>query len=229
MKPEEIQITDYARILLGQLPPSFLLEAVLRIVFFFTLLIVSMRLMGKRMAGQLGRSEVAAMTSLAASIGVPILTPDRGLLPAVVVAAVVVSIERGVAWWSSRNRRFEQTSQGKLAIMVQDGCLELAALEQATLSREQVVARLRGQGLHQLGQVKRLYMEANGTFTLIKQQPPHPGLTLAPDWDEAYIQRQPAVADTYACTWCGQVQQAPALPQTPCPRCSRTAWRIAVC
>ncbi|UOR06073.1 hypothetical protein MUN82_03010 [Hymenobacter aerilatus] len=136
MKPEEIQLTDYVRILLGQLPPSFLLEAVVRIVFFFTLLIVSMRLMGKRMAGQLGRSEVAAMSSLAASIGVPILTPERGLLPAVVVAGVVVLVERSVAWWSSRSRRFEQISQGKLSIMVLDGCLQLDALEQATLSRE---------------------------------------------------------------------------------------------
>ncbi|UOR06072.1 hypothetical protein MUN82_03005 [Hymenobacter aerilatus] len=91
------------------------------------------------------------------------------------------------------------------------------------------MAQLRSQGLQQLGQVKRFYMEANGTFTLIKQQPARPGLTLAPDWDEDYIQSQPAVSGAYACTWCGQGQQADALPQAACPHCGRTQWRIAVC
>ena len=97
MKPEEIHLTDYMRIILGQVPWSFVLEAVLRMVFLYLLLIISMRLMGKRMAGMLSRIEMAGMVTLAAAIGVPLLAPDRGLLPAVIIAVVVVVAQRTIA------------------------------------------------------------------------------------------------------------------------------------
>jgi len=50
MKPEDIQITDGLRMLLGEVPWGFLLEVALRILFLYGLILVSMRLMGKRMA-----------------------------------------------------------------------------------------------------------------------------------------------------------------------------------
>ena len=94
MKPEEIHITDYMRILLGEVPWSFLIEVVIRIGFIYLLLMVAMRLMGKRMASTLSNSELAALVSLAAAVGVPMLAPDRGMLPALIIAIIVVGIQR---------------------------------------------------------------------------------------------------------------------------------------
>lgn len=94
MKPEDIKWGDWARVWMGEVPPSFLLEAVLRTLFLFLLLIIGMRIFGKRMAAQLTRIEMIGLFSLAAAIGVPLQAPDRGLLPAVIIAIVVVSIGR---------------------------------------------------------------------------------------------------------------------------------------
>lgn len=57
-------------------------------------LIVSMRLMGRMVVSQLNRSEMIAMVSLAAAIGVPLQSPDRGILAAIVIAAIVISIQQ---------------------------------------------------------------------------------------------------------------------------------------
>jgi uncharacterized membrane protein YcaP (DUF421 family) len=91
-----------------------------------------------------------------------------------------------------------------------------------------VFAQLRGDSLEHLGQVHRLYMEANGTFSLVEAKEPAPGLSLVPGWDEEFRQMQPVAAGHFACGRCGQVQAAPALPAGACPACAAGQWEPAV-
>jgi uncharacterized membrane protein YcaP (DUF421 family) len=120
MKPEEIKLGDWARWFMGETPPEFLLEVILRVFFVFLLIVVSMRLLGRRMAGQLNRTEMVALISLAAAIGVPILSPDRGLLPAVVIAIIVVCTGRLIAAKAYKYPKFESMAEDELTILVQD-------------------------------------------------------------------------------------------------------------
>src|SRR4051794_24953877 len=118
MKPEDIHITDYMRILLGEVPWSFLIECLIRIFFIYLLLMVAMRLMGNRMSNLLNNSEMAALVSLAAAIGVPVLSPDRGLLPALIIAIIVVTIQQIIAKNAFKNREFEEKVLGDISILV---------------------------------------------------------------------------------------------------------------
>lgn len=229
MKPEDIHLTDYMRIILGQVPWSFVLEVVLRMVFLYLLLILSMRLMGKRMAGMLSRIEMAGMVTLAAAIGVPLLAPDRGLLPAVIIAAVVVLTQRLIARLGVDHKELEQLTQGDIGIVVADGRLQYPDMEKAVLSQERLFAELRFAGIDHLGRVKRAYMEANGSFTILRATEPRPGLTLIPDWDREFVDAQPKAPDTYACCHCGYVRPSPHHePNTRCDACSHKEWTPAV-
>jgi uncharacterized membrane protein YcaP (DUF421 family) len=67
MKPEEINLDDWSRILIGEVPAEFFIEVLIRMTFFYLFLLVSMRLIGKRMNSQLTRNELAALVSLAAA------------------------------------------------------------------------------------------------------------------------------------------------------------------
>jgi uncharacterized membrane protein YcaP (DUF421 family) len=207
MKPYEIKLEDWQRIFQGEVPPVFYIELVIRVAFIYLLIIVCMRLMGKRMASQLTRNELAALSSLAAAIGMPILSPERGLLPAVIVAFIVVGAQRGMAKISARYEKFNRWSQGTTDVMVENGCLFLDEMKRARISRERLYAQLRGSGITHLGMVKRLYFESNGTFTLIKQPEPKPGLSVVPSIDPAFSKEQ-AYSDTaYVCCNCGKVTE----------------------
>jgi hypothetical protein len=61
MKPEEIKLSDWTRIILGPVPPEFYLELIIRVIFVYLLLMVSMRLLGKRMSTQMSMLELTAM------------------------------------------------------------------------------------------------------------------------------------------------------------------------
>ena len=131
MKPEEIRFGDWACVFMSEVPPAFLLELVFRLVFIFLLLVISMRILRIRMAAQLNRIEMIALFSLAAAIGVSLQAPDRGLLPAVVIAIVVVVIGKLVVNGAFRSERFEQIAEDDYAILIKDGVLQMKSLKSA--------------------------------------------------------------------------------------------------
>lgn len=224
MEPFEIYLSDYQRIFIGEVPGSFYIEIIIRAVLIYIILIASMRLMGRRMASQLSRIEMAAMVSLAAAIGVPLQSADRGILPALVIAIVVVSVERGISYFASRNEKFEQITQDDLDTLVKDSVLQLEPMKKTRITKDRLCAHLRSEQVTHLGAVERLYMEADGSFTLIKNAEPKPGLNILPAWDEEFI-KELNRTELLVCKNCGN--QKPETDST-CSNCANEEWDNAV-
>ena len=110
MDKSEIFWNDWQRILIGEVPGSFFIEVILRMIVVYFILVFSMRAMGKRMATQLTNAEYAALVSLAAATGMAVQTPERGLLPAALIAALVVYTQRFIAKKASVRNHFEKKS-----------------------------------------------------------------------------------------------------------------------
>lgn len=228
MKPEDIHWNDWLRIFAGDVPGTFYIELVIRAIAVYLLLMISMRLMGKRMSSQLGRNELAALVSLAAAIGVPLQAPDRGILPAFIIAFVVVFTERFIAAKTYRNQRFEQFAQGNIDMLVKDSVIDMKTMKRVRLTRERLAAQLRGAGIKQLGKVKRFYMEANGAFTLIEETETKPGLSLIPAWDEELHKRFKKVGDILVCETCGFARLPHKQTSAKCTNCGDSCWAEAV-
>ena len=228
MKASDIHYNDWVRILVGDVPASFYIEVLIRAVVFYLLLLISIRLMGKRMASQLSRNDLAAMVSLAAAIGVPLQAPDRGILPAVIIAFIVVFTARWIGAKSAKNQKFERFSQGNISMLVKDSVLDLKTMEKVRLSRERLVAQLRSNSIKQLGSVKRLYMEAGGSFTLIEEEKPKPGLSIIPHWDQDFQSKFKKHEEIQVCQTCGITQNAPFDNKSKCPNCGDCNWTAAV-
>ena len=229
MKPEDIKLSDLSRIILGEVPWTFLIEALLRMAVLYALLVVAMRLMGKRMASQATRNELAALVSLAAAIGPAVQAPDRGLLPPIIIAAVVIGVQRAVAVGTFKSAVFERKTQGDVSTLVADGELDLGAMRGAVLSRERVFAHLRCNAIDNLGRVERVYLETNGSFSIIKFDERRPGLSLLPAWDKDVLDEQPRAHGKVACAQCGRVDdERLAGDAARCKRCGSVEWHPAV-
>lgn len=228
MNPQDIHLTDWSRILVGAVPASFYIELAIRAAVIYLLLMVCMRLMGKRMSSQLGRNELAALVSLAAAIGVPLQAPDRGLLPAFVIAFIVVFTERWIASKTYRSQSFERFSQGNIDMLVKDSVMDLATMKKVRLTRERLVAQLRASGIKQLGAVQRFYMEANGSFTLIEEKDPKAGLSIIPRWDTEYSDRFKKTGEMMVCQACGYCRKSPFDFKSKCTNCGDCTWTEAV-
>lgn len=229
MKSDEIKITDWMRILVGNVPGAFYIELIIRAAFVYLLLMVAMRFLGKRMSSTIGRNEMVAMVTLAATIGIPLQAPDKGLLPAVLITIMVVLIGRWIAAKAFKDQEFERFSQGNVSAIVNDSVMDLTVMKEVRVTRERLVAQLRNSGIKQLGEVKRLYMEANGGFSLIENEEEKPGLFIIPRWDDEIYGQFKRSDKLLACENCGITKEKPFEPEeTPCDNCGHNVWTPAV-
>jgi uncharacterized membrane protein YcaP (DUF421 family) len=226
MSPLDFTAWDWQRIFLGEVPASFYAEILLRMAVVYIILMVSMRSLGKRMAAQLTRNETAAMVSLAAAIGVPILSPERGLLPPVIIAVIVICLSRFIASIAARNEKIETMTQGKIDTLVKDAVMDVAVMTRTRITRERIMAQLRKDQVKHLGEVKRLYLEANGNFTIIKSDKPKPGLPVIPENDIAFLAELKS-QETLVCDVCGNENKSQSRSEV-CFNCSHTQWIMAV-
>jgi uncharacterized membrane protein YcaP (DUF421 family) len=224
MKEFEIYLWDFKRIFIGEVPGAFYIELIIRSILIYILLIASMRLMGRRMASQLSRIEMAAMVSLAAAIGVPLQSPDRGILPAVVIAIIVVGIERVISYVTSKNEKLEEVTQDDLDTLVEDSVLQLERMERTRITKDRLCAHLRSEQVTHLGAVERLYLEADGSFTLIRNPEPKPGLNIIPAWDEDFV-NELKFTNVMVCKNCGNEKQE---ADNACMNCANEEWDSAV-
>ncbi|MGI4859822.1 MAG: DUF421 domain-containing protein [Janthinobacterium lividum] len=217
----------WERLLIGDAPWAFLIEVLWRAVALYVLLLIFMRLMGKRVAAQLSINETAVVLMLGAAIGLPIQVLSQGILPAVVVLATTTFLQRGLSWLSNRYRAVEVLSHGDVALLLQDGRMLLDRLRQCQLSREMLSSELRAHDIEHLGQLRRVYLEASGSLSLVRYATARPGLSLSPDKKDALCDKL-YLPDYQACWACGHVEAMRDAPRDPCRHCGGARWNVAV-
>jgi uncharacterized membrane protein YcaP (DUF421 family) len=228
MDKSEIHWDDWHRIFIGEVPGSFFIEVIIRMIVVYFILVFSMRAMGKRMATQLTITEYAALVSLAAATGMAVQTPERGLLPAMLIAAIVIYIQRFIAKKAAANNRFEKLVMGEIDTLIKDGLLNVGAMHHTRISREKLFAKLRGNSIKHLGEVQRCYFEATGDFSLIKAKEPKPGLSVLPAWDKKMRDKQKAQPGISACKTCGNIKKEVKENKSPCNNCGSKDTEYAV-
>ena len=230
MNTTDAELWDWTRIILGGVPPIFLVEVIIRVVVLYLLLIVSMRIMGKRMSAIISRNEMIAMVSLAAAVGLPMQDPARGLLPPIIIAGVVIGVQRIISTRTLGNPEFESTVVGSIKDLAQDGRLELENMKKTRVPRERLVTEFRTRGVYNLGKVQRAYLEANGAFTVFffEEEDEREGLCILPEWDKDFHKDLAVAEGSFCCGSCGNVVKSQKEPENDCEHCGFSQWHPAI-
>ena len=228
MKKDEIEPFDMQRILFGQSPAEFTLEVLLRTLVIYLFLLIILRLMGKRMDGQLTITEFAVMVMLGAVVSVPMQIAERGLLLGIISLICILLLHRGVNWQAVRHEKIEEMTHGTMSILVKNGVLQLGELHRTAMSKQNLFAALRARQIFNLGKVERVYFEACGLVNVYEYEDKRPGLPILPDREMEFVKdRSELVPSQTACTNCGLV--APKSEQNhKCKNCGVRRWTDAV-
>ncbi|WP_090973719.1 DUF421 domain-containing protein [Parapedobacter composti] len=230
MDKEDIKITDWQRILFGDTPMVFLVEVFLRTIVVYCALLVALRFMGKRMTGQLSMAEMAVMITLGAIVSVPMQLADRGVLLGLLVLVCALLFHQGINLWQVHSKQAEWLAEGRESLLVKDGVLQLASLRANKISRQQLFAALRNKGIFNLGEVRRVYLEASGMFSIFYFEHPRPGMSTTYELNESsFDSATTAEDDPHVCNTCGFLAEANiAGEQKACSNCGSLTWIKAV-
>lgn len=220
------RLSDWKRLLVGDAPLGFLLEMVVRVTLVYLVLVVLLRVLGKRMSGQVSSLELAVMILLGAVAAPPFVSPERGLVPAFVILACLVGMHQLIAMLGARASRVELWTQGPTTLILKDGRLNTQELQRLGISNQQLFAKLRFQSVRQLGELKRIYFEPWGDLSLVRNPEPQPGLSVLSPADSSLRERQPTLDTLSACAECGSIVSRDARP-TRCEFCYGDRWMAA--
>jgi uncharacterized membrane protein YcaP (DUF421 family) len=232
MKKQDIHFGDIHRILFGTSPPVFLLEVFFRTLILYIFLLFILRWLGKRMSGQLSIMELAVMLTLGAIVCVPMQIPDRGILQGFLLLLCAVFFQKGFSLAGVLNSKIEDITEGKVALLVKNGVMQIPQMEKERISRQQIFAQLRRIKIFNLGVVDRMYLEASGIFSIFQTPEPKPGLSIMPpddfDIQGTQIQNVEKIKDFLwiACINCGFVKKPDEIPE--CKDCGHKEWTKAV-
>ncbi|WP_394846785.1 DUF421 domain-containing protein [Pendulispora brunnea] len=226
MNPEDVRLGDWKRILLGSTPAWFIVEVLLRAAVLYLVLLLVLRVLGKRLAGQVTILEMGVMITLGAIVSAPMQTADKGILIGILLLCCTLAFQRGVGAGGVASEKFELATQGDTVMLIKDSVLLLKALHQAGLSRHVIFAALRSKGICHLGEIKRVYLEGSGNYSIVRREVEVAGLCILID-DGGLGIHCPCSKNGYACEHCGWVVDEDRF-LAPCPNCRSLQWASAV-
>lgn len=139
----------------------------LRTTILYLLLIVAVRLMGKKQVGELEPTELvfAMLLSDLASVpmqdfGIPLL---YGILPLVILLCITMTLSQ----LSLRSVHFRRLLCGRPTVLVRNGVPDQKALAKNRLTVDELLEELRLQGVTNLSAVKYAVLENSGQVSVI--------------------------------------------------------------
>src|SRR5688572_27455690 len=128
---------NWKALMLGDENWDFLPEIMLRTVIMFTVVVVSLRLLGKRGVKQLSIFELVVIISLGSAAGDPMFYKDVGILPAIVVFAIIVGLYSLITYFIGKNKRFEDLVEGKPVCLIKNGAFSIKNFSKEALGEDE--------------------------------------------------------------------------------------------
>lgn len=97
--------TEWKTLLLGEEKWNFLTEVALRSFVMFLVIVLTLRLLGKRGIKQLSVFELGVIIGLGSAAGDPMFYKDVGLLPGIIVFIMIIGLYKLIAFLINRSDR----------------------------------------------------------------------------------------------------------------------------
>lgn len=221
---------DPRSLFLGDEPVGFLIEVLLRTFIMFLVILVGLRLLGKRSVAQLSVFELGVIIGLGSSAGDPMLYRDVGLLPSILAFVVILSLYRVITYLINYNTSAEEVLEGVPVYIAEDGKLNVEKFDKELMAHEEFFAQLRLKQITHLGQLKFAILETNGSVSVVYYPDDEVkwGLPVLPHLS-ATKSIQLSGKGIYACAYCGRTEEIKtSIEDLQCNDCKRNEWVVAI-
>jgi len=145
-----------------------LLEVCLRTAVIYIVVLVGVRLSGKREVGQMTPFDLTLLLLISNAVQNAMTGPDTSLLGGVVAASTLLILNYLIAELSGGNRRFRKFVQGQPSLMVHDGQAILSHLTKEHVSMDELQRAMREHGICSLHDVALAVLEVDGSISFLK-------------------------------------------------------------
>ena len=138
------------------------------IVYF--LLLLFMKILGKRQVGELEISELVSTLLISEIAAVPIENFEIPLVNTAIPLFLIIFLEIILSFTATKCEWFKRFITGKPSILISRGVLDVCELAKTRLSVEELVSELRLKGIGSIEEVDYAILEQNGQISVIQKK-----------------------------------------------------------
>jgi uncharacterized membrane protein YcaP (DUF421 family) len=148
-----------------------LAEKILRPIFVYAFLVISLRLSGKRELVQLNPFDLVVLLTLSNTVQNAIIGEDNSVLGGIIGATSLLATNYLVVRFLYDHRKLDQIVEGRADVLVEDGKVRTEHLKKELITKSQLEAAARKQGFASLSEVQQCVLEPGGTLTFLAKKP----------------------------------------------------------
>jgi len=145
-----------------------LLEIALRTTVIYVVVLLGIRLTGKREVGQMTPYDLTLLLLLSNSVQNAMTGPDTSLLGGVIAAMVLLALNYLVAERAGKDRRFRGAVEGSPTLLVPDGTEIPEHMAKEHISADELNRALREHGCNSVQDAALVVLEVDGAISVLK-------------------------------------------------------------
>jgi len=145
-----------------------LLEIAARTAVIYMIVLIGVRLSGKREVGQMTPFDLTALLLLSNSVQNAMTGPDTSLVGGIVAAATLLLMNLGVAEYAGVNRRFRKLVQGTPSLLIHNGEILTVHMAKEHVTIDELDRALREHGIASAKDVSIGVLEVDGSMSFLK-------------------------------------------------------------
>ena len=143
---------------------------VLRAAAMYLMVMVLIRVSGKRVMGQFTPFDLVMLILLGNAVQNGINGGDDSMTGAVIMATTLVGLNYGVAWLTARNRRAERLIEGEPVVLARNGRMFDSVLRRELVSESDFKEALRRNNVEDVQDVQLALLETNGEISVVRKE-----------------------------------------------------------
>ena len=144
------------------------LQIVLRTSVIYVLVLVGIRLTGKREVGQMTPFDLTLLLLLSNAVQNAMVGQDSSLLGGIVAAIVLLGLNYLLAEVAGFNRRFRKLVQGSPTLLIHNGQCIADHIAKEHVSMDEINRALREHGISEVQDVALAVLEVDGAISVLK-------------------------------------------------------------
>jgi uncharacterized membrane protein YcaP (DUF421 family) len=144
------------------------LQITLRTGVIYLVVLIGVRLSGKREVGQMTPFDLTLLLLLSNAVQNAMTGPDTSLAGGIVAASTLLVLNYAVGKFSGSNRQFRRVVQGEPSLLVHDGKAIESHMCQENVSMDELHRALREHGIASVHDVALAVLEVDGSISCMK-------------------------------------------------------------
>lgn len=145
----------------------FLIISLIRTIILYSLVIIALRVMGKRQIGEMQPSELVVAIMISDLASVPMAEPGIPLGYGIIPIFTVVLAEIGLSFIGLKSEKLRSFISGRPSVIMLRGIIDEAEMRKNRFNLSDLTEALRLQGYMDISVVDTVILETNGQMTVI--------------------------------------------------------------